>query len=152
MLLPGLTEANSFQNKTVHVSAAENNSGGWSDLEVNLLLSSAKKPLIFLIPNSVRFRISHPGSGPVDITFILHWDGKCPCALCRLKGRLSFLPLDQKFLAVIARQVERQSRTQALLGGCQGFREGRIGPGLKGDFFVGQHCQRVYSAHSTRSR
>lgn len=142
MLLAEFTEANSFQNKRVCVSAGENNSGGLSDQEVKVLLSAAKKTLIFLIPNSARFRISHPGSGPVDITFILCWDGKFPCALGLLKGRLSFLSLDQRFLAGIARQGEGESRTEDPLGGCQGFSEGRIGPGVKGDFLVGQPCQR----------
>lgn len=84
MLLAGLTEANSFQNKRVCVSDGENSSGGLSDQEVNVLLSGAKKTLIFLMLNSVRFRISHPGSGPVDITFILRWDGKFPCTLSLL--------------------------------------------------------------------
>lgn len=143
--------ANSFLNKRVCVSAGENNSGGLSDQEVNVLLSAAKKTLIFLMPNSVRFRISHPGSGPVDITFILCWDGKFPCTLSLLKGRLSFLYLDQWFLPVIARQGEGESRTQALLGGCQGFSEGRIKPGVK-DFFGGSALPEVYRVHSTQSR
>lgn len=51
------------------------------------------------------------------------------------QAKAQFSPLDQQFLAVIARQGKRQSRTQALLGGCQGFREDRIGPGGKGDYF-----------------
>lgn len=118
----------------VCVSAGENNSGGLNDQEVNVLLSAAKKALIFSILNSVRFRIFHLGSGPVDITFILRWDGKFPCTLGLLKGRLSFLSLDQQFPA------ERQGRRRA--GHKHFLVNVRIGPGVNGDFLVGQPCQR----------
>lgn len=130
----------------VYVSAGENNSGGLSVQQVNLLFSAAKKTLIFLMPDLVRFRISHPGPGPVDITFILCWDGKFPCTLGVLKGRLSFLSLAQQFPAVIPRQGERESKKQALPGGCQDWAR------AERRFFGGSALSEVSRVHSTQSR
>lgn len=102
---------------------------------MNLLLSSAKKTLIFFNPQfgqiqDFSFRLRPCG---YHIYTSLGWE--MSVYPVPPQGKAQFSPLDQQFLAVIARQGKRQSRTQALLGGCQGFREDRIGPGGKGDYF-----------------
>lgn len=143
MLLAGLTEGNSFQNKRVCVTAGENSSGGLSDQEVNVLLSAAKKTLIFLNAQFSQIQGFSSRLRPCGyhIYTSLGWEVSMYPEPAQGKAQI-FLSLDQRFLALISRQGERESRTQALLGRCQGFTKGRTGPGVKGDFFMGQPCQK----------